>query len=127
MVALEARPGAGLDVSVNEVLCNAAIWRKDMAVTAESSLDLAANQQLQTSLRGALLRPGDEGYDAARRVWHGMIDRKPALIARCAGGADVIQAVNFAREHKLLLAVRGGGHNVTGAAVCDGGLMIDLS
>src|SRR5919199_22899 len=82
---------------------------------------------LQASLRGALLRPGDDGYDAARRVWNGMIDKRPALIARCAGAADVISAVNFARNNNLLVSVRGGGHNVSGNAVCDGGLMIDLS
>ena len=84
-------------------------------------------QSLRAGLRGALLQPGDAGYDAARRVWNGMIDRQPALIARCAGAADVIAAVAFARANDLLVSVRGGGHNVTGNAVCDGGLMIDLS
>src|SRR5918911_976812 len=82
---------------------------------------------LQASLRGALLRPGDDGYDAARRVWNGMIDKRPALIARCAGAADVITAVQFARSHNVQVAVRGGGHNVAGHAVCDDGLVIDLS
>lgn len=90
-------------------------------------LDEATIEQFRSSLHGTLLRPGDDGYDASRRVWNGMIDRKPALIARCTGVADVIAAVNFAREQNLLLAVRGGGHNVAGSAVCDGGLMIDLS
>jgi len=84
-------------------------------------------QSLRAGLRGALLQPGDPGYDAARHVWNGSIDRKPALIARCTGAADVIAAVAFARANGLLLSVRGGGHNVTGNAVCDGGLMIDLS
>ncbi len=79
------------------------------------------------SLRGELLRPGYTGYDDVRKVWNGMIDRKPALIVRCAGVADVMNAVHFARTHHLLVAVRGGGHNVAGNAVCDGGLMIDLS
>ena len=76
---------------------------------------------------GELLRPGDPGYDDARKVWNGMIDKRPALIARCAGVADVIAAVNLARSNNLLVSVRGGGHNITGNAVCDGGLMIDLS
>ena len=82
---------------------------------------------LRTGLRGRLLEPGDDGYDAARVVWNGMIDRRPAFIACCAGVADVIQSVAFARRHALPLSIRGGGHNVAGYAVCDGGLMIDLS
>src|SRR6266568_9561189 len=90
-------------------------------------LDEATVQGFKTSLRGPLLRPGDIGYDDARRVWNGMIDRHPALIARCAGAADVITAVNVARTHHLLVSVRGGGHNVPGTAVCQGGLMIDLA
>ena len=81
-------------------------------------LDAATVQGFKTSLRGPLLRPGDAGYDDARKVWNGMIDRHPALIARCAGAADVITAVNFARTHHLLVSVRGGGHNVPGIAVC---------
>jgi FAD/FMN-containing dehydrogenase len=90
-------------------------------------LENATVEKLAASLRGRLLRAGDEGYDAARKVWNGMIDRRPALIARCAGPADVIAAVRFVREHELLVSVRGGGHNITGNAVCEGGLMIDLS
>ena len=78
-------------------------------------------------LRGQLLRSGDGNYDEARRVWNGMIDKRPALIVRAQGVADVIQAVEFARESGLVLAVRGGGHNVSGNAVCDGGLTLDLS
>lgn len=77
--------------------------------------------------RGAVLRPGGPGYDDARQVWNGLIDRHPALIARCTGAADVINAVNFARDNNLVLPVLGGGHNVAGNAVCDGGLTIDLS
>jgi FAD/FMN-containing dehydrogenase len=90
-------------------------------------LERASIEGFADSLRGRLLRPGEDGYDAARRVWNGMIDRRPALIARCAAPADVIAAVRFAREHGLLLAVKGGGHNITGNAVCNGGLMLDLS
>jgi FAD/FMN-containing dehydrogenase len=81
----------------------------------------------KASLRGTALQPSDEAYDAVRVVWNGMIDRRPRLIARCHGVADVVAAVNFARRHGLLVAVRGGGHNVAGYATCDGGLMIDLS
>ncbi|HEU4642989.1 MAG TPA: FAD-binding oxidoreductase [Gemmatimonadaceae bacterium] len=83
--------------------------------------------RLAASLRGQLLTPGMAGYDEARTVWNAMIDRRPALIARCAGAADVVRAVRMAREHGLLVAVRGGGHNIAGNAVCDGGLMIDLT
>jgi len=82
---------------------------------------------LRGELRGALCLPGEPGYDQARTIWNAMIDRRPAAIIRAAGAADVVRAVNLAREHKLLLAVRGGGHNIAGNAVCDGGLMIDLS
>ncbi|MFH9005580.1 FAD-binding oxidoreductase [Streptomyces afghaniensis] len=84
-------------------------------------------RELAERLRGELLRPGDDTYDQARRVWNGMIDHRPALIARCAGSTDVAAAVAFAREHDLLVSVRGGGHNIAGKAVCVGGLMIDLS
>jgi FAD/FMN-containing dehydrogenase len=84
-------------------------------------------QELRGRFRGALLRPGEEGYDEARRVWNGAVDRRPALIARCAGADDVAVAVRFAREHELLVSVRGGGHAVAGHAVADGALMIDLS
>ncbi len=93
----------------------------------EAILESAAVQGFAEGLRGRLLQPGDGGYDEARRVWNGMIDRRPALIARCAGAADVMSAVRFARDHRLLVSVKGGGHNITGNAVCEGGLMIDLS
>jgi hypothetical protein len=92
-----------------------------------SILDGAAVDEFKASLRGPLLRPGDAGYDDARKIWNGMIDRRPALIASCRGVVDVINSVSFARTHELLVAVRGGAHNVAGNAVCDGGLMIDLS
>ncbi len=82
---------------------------------------------LQGQLRGQLLRPSDEGYDAARTIWNGMIDRRPALIARCVGVGDVVACVNFAREHRLPLSVKGGGHNIAGLALCNDGLVIDLS
>ena len=90
-------------------------------------LDERAIQALGAGLRGALVRPSDADYDTARRVWNAMIDRKPALIVRCAGVADVITAVKFARTHNLLVSVRGGGHSAAGNGVCEGGLMIDLS
>ena len=87
----------------------------------------AAVDGFRRSLHGESLLPGDEGYDGARRIWNAMIDKRPALIARCSGTADVINAVNFARDNGLLISVRGGGHNFPGNSVCDGGLMIDLS
>jgi FAD/FMN-containing dehydrogenase len=93
----------------------------------EASLSEEVVAAFKATLRGTLLRPGEASYDEARKIWNAMIDKRPALIVRCAGVADVIQAVNFARTHDLLVAVRGGGHNVAGNAVCDGGLMIDLS
>ncbi len=90
-------------------------------------MDQTQAEEFMAGLRGELLRPGDAGYEEARKVWNGMIDKRPALIARCAGVADVMHCVNFARTNGLLVAVRGGGHNVAGNAVCDGGLVIDLS
>jgi FAD/FMN-containing dehydrogenase len=93
----------------------------------DSVLDDPTIEAFKSSLRGELLKPGDIGYEEARRIWNGMIDKRPALIARCVGVADVIASVNFAREHELLMAVRGGGHNVAGTAAADGGLVIDLS
>lgn len=86
-----------------------------------------AYQQLRTTFRGALLQPGEEGYEETRRIWNGAIDRRPALIARCVGTDDAASAVRFAREHDMSATVRGGGHAVAGHAVCDDGMMIDLS
>jgi FAD/FMN-containing dehydrogenase len=90
-------------------------------------LDGAAIDSLRGQLRGALLAAGDAGYDQARRIWNAMIDKRPALVARCSGDADVMRVVRFAADNELLLSVKGGGHNVAGSAVCEGGLMIDLS
>ena len=83
--------------------------------------------QFRASCRGAVIGPADADYDTARKIWNASIDKRPGLIARCSGLADVIAAVNFARDHDLLVAIRGGGHNVGGRALCDGGLVIDLS
>src|SRR5919112_264418 len=94
---------------------------------ADSALTGSAVEGFGSGLRGELLRPGDAGYEEARLLWNGLIDKRPALIARCAGVGDVVDSVNFARENDLLVAVRGGGHNVAGNAACDGGLVIDLS
>jgi FAD/FMN-containing dehydrogenase len=84
-------------------------------------------ERLAESFRGELLLPSSPGYDAARRIWNGAIDRHPGCIACCTGVADAVAAVRFARERDLLVAVRSGGHGVAGHAVCDGGLVIDLS
>jgi FAD/FMN-containing dehydrogenase len=91
------------------------------------SLQKSMVQEFSDSLRGRLLLPGNEGYDTARRVINGSIDKHPALIAQCKGAADVSQSVLFAREHGLLLAVKCGGHSFSGKSTCDGGMMIDLS
>lgn len=95
-------------------------------MTTQAIKDTAV-QELAAGLRGDLIRPGDAAYESARKVWNGMIDKRPAMIVRCAGVADVIRAVNFARDNGMLVAVRGGGHNVAGNAVCDDGIVIDLS
>ena len=110
-----------------------------LAATAESSIvavsldgkaieiERAAVREFGKSLNGPVLLAGDPDYDGARRVWNGMFDRHPALIARCLNEEDVSRAVDFARERRLLTAVRGGGHSWPGKSVCDGGLMIDLA
>ena len=81
-------------------------------------------RRLRNRFRGTLLQPDEEGYDSGRRVWNGAIDRRPTLIARCAGADDVAEAVRFAREQDLPVSVRGGGHSVCGYAVVDGGMVI---
>ena len=81
---------------------------------------------LRAALRGPLWQPGDDGYEAARTIWNATIERRPALVAHCEGTADVMAAVDFARSNGLPLAVRGGGHNIAGNALCDDGLVIDL-
>ena len=86
-----------------------------------------AIENLKKHLRGQLLRPQDPGYDEARKIWNGMIEKRPALIARCNGAGDVVNSVKFAREHDLTVAVRGGGHNIAGKCVPEGGFLIDLS
>jgi len=93
---------------------------------SEKALDDLVLDKLGGRLRGTVVRPGDPDYDRVRKVWNGMVDKRPALIARCAGAADVMECVRFAREHDLLVSVRGGGHNYAGKSVCEGGLMIDL-
>jgi FAD/FMN-containing dehydrogenase len=87
----------------------------------------SAIDDLKKRLRGSLLAPADPNYDVARRVWNGMIDKRPALIAQCSATSDVVACIEFARAESVPVSVRGGGHSFAGKAVCDGGLMIDLS
>jgi FAD/FMN-containing dehydrogenase len=96
-------------------------------MTAITEPNIEAFDHLRSRLRGALIRPGEPEYDAARRVWNGLIDHRPAAIVRCHGVADVRAAVDFARTHGLPVAVRGGGHHVAGLAMADGGMTLDLS
>jgi FAD/FMN-containing dehydrogenase len=95
--------------------------------TATKVIPEGAVTSLRGKLRGPVAMPGEEGYSAARTIWNAAIDRSPALVARCLGAADVINAVKLARDENALVAVRGGGHNIAGNAVCEGGLLIDLS
>src|SRR3954470_15954525 len=97
------------------------------AATSPHTLGDATLGELEQGLRGQLVRPEDEAYDEARAIWNGAHDRRPALIVRCAGVADVMRAVDFARSEDLLVAVRGGGHSLPGFSTCDGGIVIDLS
>jgi FAD/FMN-containing dehydrogenase len=91
------------------------------------AVDAATIGELEGTLRGKILDQSSPTYDEARAIWNAMIDRKPGLIVRCLGAADVIRTVRFARDNELLVAVRGGGHNIAGSAICDGGVVIDLS
>ncbi|WEX76628.1 FAD-binding oxidoreductase [Sinorhizobium numidicum] len=103
----------------------------DMSLTnlhaGKTMISAAAIEALAGQQRGHVLNATDPAYDEARAIWNAMVDRRPALIVQCAGAADVINAVRFAAENELLVSVRGGGHNIAGNAICDGGLMIDLS
>src|SRR5262249_29717026 len=112
------RPGQEKSMSERRILTSSG---------TERGLDDSVIDKFASGLRGDLLRPDHPAYDKARRVWNGMIAKRPALIARCAGTVDVLATVVFAREHDLLVSVRGGGHNYAGKAVCDRGLVIDLS
>jgi FAD/FMN-containing dehydrogenase len=99
-----------------------------MITTDGNTTTIGQNEidELASSLRGRLLTAESPGYDDARSIWNAMIDRRPGLIVRCAGAADVVRAVNFARAHELVVAVQGAGHNIAGNAVCDGGIMISV-
>ena len=92
-----------------------------------ADLDDLVIQEFESGLHGRILRSGDADYDMARRHYNALINKHPTLIVQCAGVADVIDAVNFARTHRVLVAVRGGGHNVAGRALVDGGMVIDLT
>ena len=95
--------------------------RKGLPI-AKEALD-----SLASALAGKAIRPGDSDYDEARRIWNANVQKHPGLIVRCAGTADVVQTVKFARANNVLVAIRGGGHNVAGRALCDDGIVIDLS
>jgi len=102
-----------------------------MRVTTTQGREIDLKQDtldgLRMRLRGPLFFPGDVGYEESRTVWNAMIDRKPAIVARCLGSADVIACVRFARENDILLCIKGGGHNIAGLATADGALMLDMS
>src|SRR5438105_274613 len=101
-----------------------------LLTTADGAgIELAADelQAFKAGFKGAVLGREDAAYDETRKIWNAMIDRRPGLIVRCTGTADVLHTVRFARKHRLLVSVRAGGHNIAGLAVCEGGLMIDLS
>lgn len=91
------------------------------------AIDPALIKAFQNDFHGRVIQPGDASYDTARRIWNASIDKHPGLIARCSGVADIVHAVKFAHENDLLVAVKSGGHNVGGRALCDDGIVIDLS
>ena len=113
---------AGKPSFLDRSLTRGNCFRYNSAVMNEDSI-----AELKRSLRGRLIQPGDADYDEARKVYNGMIHKKPRLIARCADVADVIRSVNFARDNNLLVSIRGGGHNAGGLGICDDGLVIDLA
>jgi FAD/FMN-containing dehydrogenase len=94
---------------------------------ASTELERSAVDDLKSRIRGPLLLRGEPAYDEARSIWNAMIDRRPAVIVRCLGVADVVACVDFARERGLALCIKGGGHNIAGLAVCDSGLLLDMS
>src|SRR5262245_40241762 len=125
---LQAAAGLAVLLPARSLLAKVAAGDGELAAKTlagdATSLQVADIEDLAASLRGHIVLPGQAGFDEARRVWNGMIDRRPALIVRCAAPTDVMKAVDFAREHRLLTAVRGGGHSGSGKSVCDGGLVI---
>src|SRR4051794_21344998 len=100
---------------------------EDMTSLVNSSIGVNAAKELEPLINGLVITSEDAEFESARKIWNSMIDRKPAVIVQCMNTSDIVHAVKFAREHDLLVSVRGGGHNVSGNAVCDGGIMIDLS
>jgi FAD/FMN-containing dehydrogenase len=119
-----ALPGCGVDSEAPGVSTTIAALSGNRT---DVDIEAAAVTALSESMRGRLMLPADKGYDAARTVWNGMFDKHPALIAQCQSTTDVVNAVSFASERNLLVAVKGGGHSLPGKSTCDGGMVIDLS
>ena len=121
------------DFVAQELVCNRNLTETNMTELTVRTLDATRTiseetlSALKSKMRGSVALPGEDGYEAARTIWNAMIDRRPAFAARCLCADDVAHAVKLARDENLLLTVRGGGHNIAGTAVCDGGLLIDLS